>query len=64
MTNIIGGDCRAFITLSQMSYDYNATLLDKKDYLELPFDKKKYEFINKSIYGGRTTPIKLKFKNE
>tara|TARA_R110002096_G_scaffold272739_1_gene466474 strand:+ start:373 stop:4056 length:3684 start_codon:yes stop_codon:yes gene_type:complete len=63
MTNIIGGDCRAFITLSQMSYDYNATLLGAKDFLELPFNKKKYEFINKSIYGGRTTPIKLRFEN-
>tara|TARA_R110002073_G_scaffold169881_1_gene326780 strand:- start:363 stop:4037 length:3675 start_codon:yes stop_codon:yes gene_type:complete len=64
MTNIIGGDCRAFITLSQMSYDYNATLLGAKDFLELPFEKKKYDFINNSIYGGRTTPIKLRFKNE
>ena len=63
MSNIIGGDCRAFLTLSQMSYDYNATLLGVKDYLELPFDKIKYEFINKSIYGGRTTPIKLRFEN-
>ena len=64
LKEITGVDFRSYLTISQMSYDFNCSLLDKNDYAELPNDKKVYDMIDKSIYGGRTKPVKLRFENK
>ena len=51
-----------YITLSHMGYEIWASKL--KDYIEIPNDKKKYEIIRETIYGGRTLPMQKEFKSE
>lgn len=60
---ITGVDFRSYLTISQMSYDFNCSLLGVKDSAELPQEKEKYDLLDKSIYGGRTKPVKLRFEN-
>ncbi len=64
LLNITGVDFRSYLTISQMSYDFNCSLMNKDDTAELPQDRDVYDMIDKTIYGGRTTPIKLRFTNE
>lgn len=64
LLNITGADMRSYLTISQMSYDFNCSLMDVKTYCELPQTKKVYDLINLSIYGGRTKPVKLRFENK
>jgi hypothetical protein len=64
LKEITGVDYRSYLTISQMSYDFNCSLLHKNDFAELPQDKKVYDMIDKSIYGGRTKPVKLRFENK
>jgi len=62
--NITGEDFRSYLTISQMSFDFNCSLMNKDDTAELPQDTEVYDMIDKTIYGGRTTPVKLRFCNE
>ncbi len=64
LLDITGVDFRSYLTISQMSYDFNCSLLDKNDSAELPQVKDVYDMIDKSIYGGRTKPVKLRFENK
>ena len=57
-----------FVTLSHLGYNiWQKTLRPKKKEktkgyaIEIPKDIEKYNFISKSIYGGRTVPLKQSF---
>tara|TARA_R110002012_G_scaffold322066_1_gene554451 strand:- start:469 stop:4143 length:3675 start_codon:yes stop_codon:yes gene_type:complete len=64
LLKVTGVDFRSYLTISQMSYDFNCSLLGINDYAELPQDKSVYDVIDRSIYGGRTKPVKLRFENK
>ena len=64
LLKITGVDFRSYLTISQMSYDFNCSLLGTKDSAELPQDEETYDMTDKSIYGGRTKPVKLRFENK
>ena len=64
LLNITGSDMRCYLTISQMSYDFNCSLMNIKSFCELPQKKDIYDIINLSIYGGRTKPVKLRFENK
>jgi hypothetical protein len=59
--DILGLNVTSYVTLSHMSYDIWRSF--NKEILELP-DMKKYKFIKRGTYGGRTYPMQKHFKSK
>ena len=54
-------DIYDYVTISHMAYEIWKTKIDPTMIIEIPNDRKKYDFIRNAIYGGRCYPMQQKF---
>lgn len=57
-------DVKRFITISQLSYAFNRSLLEEDIEVEIPKERLKYKFFSQANYGGRTNPVKQRYTNK